>query len=86
MLDRRRLPWNGLTLSLLSATIVVFNVLLQVNSEFLGMKCVFKHQDLQMFGFLIKLKITMLIFHPFEFVSHGFSKEIQEDENLNKIS
>ena len=52
------------TLILLITTIVIFNLFyLSIKSLILGKKCVFKHQDLQMFGLKLKKESN---FHPLE--------------------
>ena len=62
---------------------VVFNLFYkQVKTQLLGTKWVFKHQDLQMFGF----KFTrMSNFHPLEIAGRYRDPQLQVGENLNKI-
>ena len=45
------------------------------------MKCVSKHQDLQLF--VLKLKKNMRIFYPLEVVGRGSETQLQVGEKLN---
>ena len=44
------IQYTKLTLKALSTTIVVFYVYKPIKEQLLETKCVFKHQDFQMFG------------------------------------
>ena len=61
-------------LSALSTTIVIF-----IRLILLATKCMFKHQDCQMFG----LKINKRKFHPLGVVRRGRENQLQVDANLN---
>ena len=48
----------------------------------MGIKCVFKHQDLQMFW----LKLTNISnFHPLQVVGRGSETQLQVGENSNYL-
>ena len=47
------------------------------------MKCVFKHQHLQIFG--LKLNEYMGNSHPLEVVGRGSETQLQVGENLNDL-
>ena len=49
----------------------------------LGAKCVFKHQDLQMF--CLTLSICMRNFHPLEVVGRGSKTQLQVGGNLKYL-
>ena len=77
---------NKLTLMniLLITTIVVFNLFyLSTKSLLLGMKCVSKHQDSQIFG--LQLNKYMGNFQPLEVVGRGSETQLQVADNLNKL-
>ena len=48
------------------------------------MKCVLKHQDLQMFGF--RLNKYRVIFHQLEIVGRGSDTQLQVGENLERLN
>ena len=64
------------------SAIVVFNPFHQsIKSPLLGMKCVLKQKDLQMF----ELKLNKYHFCPLEVVGRGSETQIQVGENINEI-
>ena len=65
----------------LIATKVVFNPLFSLlNHSLMGKKCVFKHQDLQMFG--SKIKQIQSNFHSLEVVGRGHETQLQVGGNF----
>ena len=73
-----------LTLILLIATIVVFNLFyLSIKSLILGTKCVLQHQDLQMFGLNLN---KYEFFYPLKVVNRGSETQLQVGKNLNNLT
>ena len=70
---------NRLTFILLIMTIVVFNLFYQsTKSSLLGMKCVSKHEDLQIY--VLKLNKYMTNLQPLEVVYRGSETQLQLGE------
>ena len=75
---------SNLTLILLITTIVVFDLFYSsIKSLLLGTKCVFKHQDLQKFGFKLN---KYEYFQALGVVDRGSETQPQLLENLNKLT
>ena len=51
----------------------------------MGTKCVFKHQNLQMFDLICLKQNNMHNFHPLEVVDRGSETQLQMGENQNKL-